>query len=535
MKKRSAVRIILLLLLFYVLLLPILIISERTFGNGEGITDLNSALWYLAATLTTVGYGDVAPVTAPGRIVGVVLMLSSAGLFLYFLGLVFSVFFGRLLPRTRLRAFAGKSWYVFAACSAGDVQLAESLAGEDREGVFVFLDARGDRKNLTLGFPPRHVITDMTLEEVLLIHRGNAPVHVFFLGENGRSGYALAQDLAADPRFEQVQFCCETDRAPDHVPGHLILFDRMDAAARSYWMDHPAGGSEKLYLIAGDGRMAERLLERGLLMNVLPPEYSITYRGFGDWGHFLRNHPQLGQAVSLCTPNGESAGKRCGGDTVIFSEAPWDADPELLARADRIILCADDEALNAERMTELLRYHAFTGEVHVYGRVSGERACGFGDAAMVLTGENVMHSALNRAARRMNDFYRRKNSGGSSSWEEMSEFHRQSNIAAADHLLTKVRLLLGEDVRALSAEVCSRAYAAFCSTSSAEREKWEWLEHERWMRFHWMFNWKYSPERNNAMRLHDRLVPFEELNAEEKKLDDSAYELLGEFGEEGGL
>jgi hypothetical protein len=55
------------------------------------------------------------------------------------------------------------------------------------------------------------------------------------------------------------------------------------------------------------------------------------------------------------------------------------------------------------------------------------------------------------------------------------------------------------------------------------------------MRFHWMFNWKYSPERNNAMRLHDRLVPFEELNAEEKKLDDSAYELLGEFGEEGGL
>jgi voltage-gated potassium channel len=33
------------------------------------------ALWWSSATITTVGYGDVAPVTTPGRLVGVVTML----------------------------------------------------------------------------------------------------------------------------------------------------------------------------------------------------------------------------------------------------------------------------------------------------------------------------------------------------------------------------------------------------------------------------------------------------------------------------
>jgi voltage-gated potassium channel len=33
------------------------------------------ALWWSSATITTVGYGDVAPVTTVGRLVGVVTMV----------------------------------------------------------------------------------------------------------------------------------------------------------------------------------------------------------------------------------------------------------------------------------------------------------------------------------------------------------------------------------------------------------------------------------------------------------------------------
>lgn len=54
------------------------LIAERGQGSIDTIED---AIWWAFVTATTVGYGDFAPVTPPGRLVGVVLMLSSIGLF----------------------------------------------------------------------------------------------------------------------------------------------------------------------------------------------------------------------------------------------------------------------------------------------------------------------------------------------------------------------------------------------------------------------------------------------------------------------
>ncbi len=44
-------------------------------GNGQ-IRTLGDALWYAIVTMTSTGYGDVTPVTAAGRVVGALLMLS---------------------------------------------------------------------------------------------------------------------------------------------------------------------------------------------------------------------------------------------------------------------------------------------------------------------------------------------------------------------------------------------------------------------------------------------------------------------------
>lgn len=53
--------------------------NPEQFGGGPA-RGVGSGVWWSAVTLTTVGYGDKAPVTAPGRLVGVVWMF--AGLFL---------------------------------------------------------------------------------------------------------------------------------------------------------------------------------------------------------------------------------------------------------------------------------------------------------------------------------------------------------------------------------------------------------------------------------------------------------------------
>jgi len=53
---------------------------------GARIEDSVDALWYLTETLTTVGYGDMLPVTFWGRMIGFVFLLSSFGVYGFIIG-----------------------------------------------------------------------------------------------------------------------------------------------------------------------------------------------------------------------------------------------------------------------------------------------------------------------------------------------------------------------------------------------------------------------------------------------------------------
>ena len=50
-------------------------------GTGSPLGSFPNSLWWAVATVTTVGYGDMVPATAIGRVAGVVLMLGGIGLF----------------------------------------------------------------------------------------------------------------------------------------------------------------------------------------------------------------------------------------------------------------------------------------------------------------------------------------------------------------------------------------------------------------------------------------------------------------------
>jgi voltage-gated potassium channel len=58
-----------------------LLVLELERGAGGSINSVGDALWWAAATMTTVGYGDIVPVTSAGRAVGFVLMLSGITMF----------------------------------------------------------------------------------------------------------------------------------------------------------------------------------------------------------------------------------------------------------------------------------------------------------------------------------------------------------------------------------------------------------------------------------------------------------------------
>ena len=51
------------------------------------------------------------------------------------------------------------------------------------------------------------------------------------------------------------------------------------------------------------------------------------------------------------------------------------------------------------------------------------------------------------------------------------------------------------------------------------------------MRFHQFYNWQYAPVRDDKMRHHTLLVPYEELSAAEQAKDAYAWEMLGRLAE----
>ena len=77
------------LLLFY----GAIVVGLHTLESHLPHSSLNSwqdALWYVVATITTVGYGDVVPVTYTGRMLGFVTMLSSLGVYGFIIGQIAS-------------------------------------------------------------------------------------------------------------------------------------------------------------------------------------------------------------------------------------------------------------------------------------------------------------------------------------------------------------------------------------------------------------------------------------------------------------
>ncbi|MDW3210536.1 MAG: potassium channel family protein [Reichenbachiella sp.] len=67
-------------LVVYFILITLLINFEKD-STQSSITDYHQAMWFTIATLTTVGYGDIYPVTLYGRFIGFIFVLMSVGIY----------------------------------------------------------------------------------------------------------------------------------------------------------------------------------------------------------------------------------------------------------------------------------------------------------------------------------------------------------------------------------------------------------------------------------------------------------------------
>jgi len=72
-------------------IVPTVAILVAEEGSGSNIDTAEEAVWWTLTTMTTVGYGDLAPVTTLGRTVAVLTMFSGIGVFGAFTALIASL------------------------------------------------------------------------------------------------------------------------------------------------------------------------------------------------------------------------------------------------------------------------------------------------------------------------------------------------------------------------------------------------------------------------------------------------------------
>jgi voltage-gated potassium channel len=99
-KKEQIVITVLIVVVLLVLLSSLMYFVERS-AQPDKFSSIPAAMWWGVSALTTVGYGDIYPMTTTGKVVGAIISLLGIGLFAMPAGIVASGFAEELQARHR--------------------------------------------------------------------------------------------------------------------------------------------------------------------------------------------------------------------------------------------------------------------------------------------------------------------------------------------------------------------------------------------------------------------------------------------------
>lgn len=159
-----------------------------------------------------------------------------------------------------------------------------------------------------------------------------------------------------------------------------------------------------------------------------------------------------------------------------------------------------------------------------------ERIRFFGGMEETCTLEFITGERQDKLAQAIHDDYQKLISGEASessrytsNWSSLSEDAKDANRTQADHIPVKL-LLAG-----IPLAITTPNNIQF---SPEQIEELAIIEHKRWMAHRYLYGWDYGPTRNDQLKLHPSLVPWEEISEAEKQKDRDTVlripKLLGE-------
>ncbi|MCD8334652.1 MAG: ion channel [Clostridiales bacterium] len=517
-RRRFLTTVVLVVVLVYISLLLLLMWVEYPEPTSS-INTFIDALWYSVATLTTVGYGDISPVTPVGRAIGTVFVLLSTGILVTLVSALISFLASEGFPLLRLSFQRKKNWYYFADTGIESTTLARQIYQSDDQAVIIYGQDRS-RMEETPDYPC--LFANVSPERIAR-HKGSAGnrCSVFFMRENDIGMNPRAVNISSLP----VEVYARTVNGEEMLSGNIHFFHCYECCAREYWRQKPLLRRERRIVLIGFGHYGAALLKYAILTNVLSSNHHVAYHIFGDATQFLQMHNHLDLVFSMQ----QEAEER---DSLIFHSTGWAAAHDVFASADRIILCDDDEQQGWDIFWHLRRYYCVQGRIDLRSSRPISDVSHFGVTSDIYTPEHILRTNLNHVAISMNNLYRSSHPKTALDWDQLTDNLRQSKIAASEHLFVKVRILLGDDALTdLTAETLAQAYAVYRENirDPARLEECRRIEHLRWLRYYIYHNWSYGSVRKPALRQDPRICPYESLAPYEQAYGDYAWELMGEL------
>ena len=105
-------------------------------------------------------------------------------------------------------------------------------------------------------------------------------------------------------------------------------------------------------------------------------------------------------------------------------------------------------------------------------------------------------------------------------WEDLSDEQRKPSISLADHAEIKKRFIMSETGQKEGSSIDAKL------VDESVMEVLCRMEHNRWMATLKMMGWSYGSERDDERKVHNNLVPYDELDADAKSFDNTMIENL---------
>lgn len=267
-------------------------------------------------------------------------------------------------------------------------------------------------------------------------------------------------------------------------------------------------------VVIGEGFLAERIIDYGVQLNIFHQDQKIIYHIFGDLARYQGLHYQLAQQADKHWNEFEVYPQ----DTLRFYNGSWEEYPSIIKSAHTIIVGKEDDSSTLQLTSQLKT--AFPLQCPLYIRLLNDGLLDpsfsqenlifpFGHLDEVCNSEQILNNRIINYAIQLNGRY----SGAKTQkemetlWQKLSQFHQDSNLYSILFWLGRVQEKHSND----------------------SLEQRAVLEHIRWNRFHFMYNWVYGDTKDSHARTHPCLVDFDELSFEEQEKDKATILLLQEL------